>query len=274
MSSADGNLPDSPHRSTTTDTDAAGRLDPAVLSATNRRPAPAPAPSFAQSPPGRPRRLVVGITGATGAILGIRLLEVLAALNVETHLVLSAAAEDCISIETDWNVAQVRALATAHYRNTQLAASISSGSFQVDGMVIVPLSMATLGKVRHGIGDNLVCRAADVTLKETGRPLVLVPRETPLNAIHLQNLAALSELGVCVVPPMLTFYNKPTALSHQIDHIVARVLDQFGLNTALTTRWGPSHTAKRPTSSTTRPADDITGQASTTGAAATPESRA
>jgi flavin prenyltransferase len=190
-------------------------------------------------------RLVVGMTGATGAAIGIRLLEVLRALGVETHLVLSMWAKATIAMETDNTVRQVQALATRSYGHQEQAAAISSGSFRTDGMIIAPCSMKTLAAIRIGYGEGLIARAADVTLKERRR-LVLVPRETPLSEIHLENMLALTRMGTVMVPPMPAFYNRPAGLSDIVDHVVARVLDQFGLETDLTTRWeGPS--TARPT---------------------------
>ncbi len=185
----------------------------------------------------RPRRIVVGITGATGPILGIRFLEALGALGVESHLVLSDWAERTIKLETSYSVPEVRGLAGTFYPNGNLAAPISSGSFLADGMVIIPCSMHTLAAVAHGLGDKLITRAADVTLKER-RKLVVVPRETPLNAIHLRNMLTLSEMGAAVVPPMLAFYHHPETCDDFIRHIVARVLDQLGIENDLTIQWG------------------------------------
>lgn len=185
----------------------------------------------------RPKRLVVAMTGTTGVILGIRFLEALNALGVETHLVMSEWAERNIRIETDYSVAEVRRLATAFYRDDNQAAPISSGSFSIDGMAIIPCSMNTLAHLAHGMADNLIVRAADVALKE-GRKLVIVPRETPLNTIHLRNLLTLSEMGVSIVPPMPAFYNRPETIDDFIRHIVARALDQFGIDNDLTLRWG------------------------------------
>lgn len=185
----------------------------------------------------RRRRLVVGITGATGSILGIRLLEALDALDVETHLILSDWAERTIRIETDYSVAQVQELASTHYEYGNQAAPVSSGSFPIDGMVIIPCSMNTLAALAHGLADKLIVRAADVMLKERRR-LVVVPRETPLNTIHIRNMLTLSEMGVSMVPPVPAFYNHPETLDDFIRHIVARVLDQFGIENDLTVRWG------------------------------------
>lgn len=196
----------------------------------------------------RPLRLVVGITGATGAILGIRFLEALRDLGVESHLVMSDWAERTIRIETVYSVADVRALAHTYYPNGNQAAPVSSGSYPADGMVIIPCSMKTLGALAHGLADNLIVRAADVTLKEQ-RKLVLVPRETPLSTIHLRNMLTLSEMGVSIVPPMPAFYNHPESVDEIVLHIVARVLDQFRIANDLTRRWragSPPHTPVPP----------------------------
>ncbi|MFI9504238.1 UbiX family flavin prenyltransferase [Nocardia sp. NPDC052566] len=184
----------------------------------------------------RPTRLVVGITGATGAILGIRFLEALRDLGVESHLVMSEWAERTIRIETDYSVADVCALAHTYYQKGNQAAPVSSGSYPADGMVIIPCSMNTLAPLANGLADNLIHRAADVTLKEQ-RKLVLVPRETPLSTIHLRNMLALSEVGVSIVPPTPAFYNHPESVDEIVLHIVARVLDQFRIDNQLTRRW-------------------------------------
>lgn len=189
-------------------------------------------------------RLVVGITGATGAIFGIRTLEALRDLGIESHLVISPWAEKTIQIETDYSVDDVRKLASVCHDHRNQAASISSGSFPTDGMVIVPCSMKTLAAIAHGLADNLVHRAADVIIKER-RKLVMVSRETPLSTIHLQNMLTLSQLGVQMVPPMPAFYNHPQSLDDMVNHIVARVLDQFGIANDLTRRWGMAHPATR-----------------------------
>ncbi len=183
-----------------------------------------------------PLRLVVAITGASGAILGIRLLEVARELGVETHLVLSEWAERTIEHETPYRVDQVRGLASAAYDLRDQAAPISSGSFLTRGMAIVPCSMKTLAAVAHGFSDTLIHRAADVVLKER-RKLVLVPRETPLNSIHLENMLKLSNLGAVILPPVPAFYNHPRTLEDVVDYVVARVLDQFGLHWGRARRW-------------------------------------
>jgi 4-hydroxy-3-polyprenylbenzoate decarboxylase len=182
-------------------------------------------------------RLIVGITGATGAPLGVRLLEVLAALpDVETHLVMSRWARTTIELETPYTHREVAKLADVVHGSADQAASISSGSFRTDGMVIAPCSMKTLAGIRAGYADGLVGRAADVVLKERRR-LVLVPRETPLSEIHLENMLGLSRMGAVMVPPMPAFYNHPESTGDIVDHVVHRVLDQFDLPTPDAKRW-------------------------------------
>lgn len=182
-------------------------------------------------------RLIVGMTGATGAPLGVALLQVLREMpEVETHLVMSTWAKTTIALETPWSAREVAALADYRYSPTDQAATISSGSFHTDGMIVIPCSMKTLAGIRAGYADGLVGRAADVVLKE-GRKLVLVPREMPLSTIHLENMLALSRMGVAMVPPMPAFYNHPQSVDDITQHIVARVLDQFGLKHPHTRRW-------------------------------------
>ncbi|SMQ20589.1 4-hydroxy-3-polyprenylbenzoate decarboxylase [Streptomyces sp. Ag82_O1-12] len=182
-------------------------------------------------------RLIVGMTGATGAVFGVRLLEHLAELpDVETHLVLSRWARTTIELETGRTAAEVSALADVTHRPEDQGATISSGSFRTDGMVIVPCSMKTLAGIRAGYADGLVGRAADVVLKERRR-LVLVPRETPLSEIHLENMLHLARMGVRLVPPMPAFYNHPQSVEDIVDHVVARVLDQFDLPAPAARRW-------------------------------------
>ncbi|MEV7128079.1 non-oxidative hydroxyarylic acid decarboxylases subunit B [Streptomyces sp. NPDC093260] len=195
-------------------------------------------------------RLVVGMTGATGAVLGVRFLQTLAQLpDVETHLVLSRWARTTIELETGLSGDEVAALAHTVHRPEDQGATIASGSFRTDGMVILPCSMKTLAGIRAGYADGLVGRAADVILKER-RPLVLVPRETPLSEIHLENMLALSRLGVRIVPPMPAFYNHPRSVDDIVDHIVARVLDQFDLPAPAAKRWEGMRAARalRPAS--------------------------
>ncbi|MBI1726897.1 MAG: UbiX family flavin prenyltransferase [Candidatus Rokubacteria bacterium] len=183
------------------------------------------------------KRIVVGLSGASGAIYGIRFLELLRALpDVETHLVVSDAAKRTIVEETDWAVKDVEALATRRYDNKDIGAAIASGSFKTDGMVIVPCSVKTAASVAHCLADNLLTRAADVTLKE-GRPLLLVVRETPLHLGHLRVLTALAEMGAVILPPMPAFYNRPKQIEDLVDHTLARVLDRLGLPQHLVTEW-------------------------------------
>jgi len=183
-----------------------------------------------------PDRLIVGISGASGVIYGVRLLQALKPLPVETHLVMTRTAEVTLAHETKMKVSDVRRLADVAYPIGDLAAAISSGSFQTIGMIVAPCSMRSLGEIAHGISSNLLTRAADVVLKERRR-LVLVARETPLHTIHLRNLVTVSELGAIVAPPMPAFYNKPKTLDDVIDHTVGRLLDLFGLDTGKIKRW-------------------------------------
>jgi flavin prenyltransferase len=182
-------------------------------------------------------RLVVGISGASGVIYGVRLLEALKSLPIETHLVMTRTAEVTLAHETDLKVATVHALADVTYKVDDLAAAISSGSFRTMGMVVAPCSMRSLGEIAGGIGSNLLTRAADVVMKERRR-LVLLTRETPLHAIHLRNMARLAEMGVIIAPPVPAFYNRPRTLDDVIDHTVGRVLDLFDLDSGKVRRWG------------------------------------
>jgi 4-hydroxy-3-polyprenylbenzoate decarboxylase len=183
------------------------------------------------------KRIVVGLSGASGAIYGIRFLDLLRALpDVETHLVVSDAAKRTIVEETDWAVKDVLALATRCYDNKDIGAAIASGSFKTDGMVIVPCSVKAAASVAHCLADNLLTRAADVILKE-GRPLILVVRETPLHLGHLRVLTALAEMGAVILPPMPAFYNRPKQIEDLVDHTLARVLDRLGLPQQLITEW-------------------------------------
>ena len=189
------------------------------------------------------RRLVVGITGATGAILGIRLLEALREADIETHLVLSKWALQTIEHETTYSLGEVRALASVVHEAGNMGAAISSGSFVTEGMVIIPCSMRSVAAIAHGTGDHLVHRAADVVLKERRR-LVLVAREMPLSDIHLENLLKLSRMGVTIMPPMPAFYNHPQSVDDIVEHVVARVLDQFALPASFAKRWTGEMRAK------------------------------
>ena len=180
--------------------------------------------------------VVVAITGASGAIFGIRVLERLAELEVETHLVVTRWGRVTIEQETDYTFAQVIELADVTYGESEQGAAISSGSFLTAGMVIVPCSMKTLGSIAHGSGQNLVSRAADVTLKER-RPLILVPRETPLHSIHLRNMLLLADAGVTIAPPMPAFYNRPESVDDIVEHLTVRILDQLSVHTDWRGRW-------------------------------------
>lgn len=171
------------------------------------------------------KRLIIGISGASGVIYGIRLLEVLRDVpEVETHLVVSAAAAQTIGLETDYSAAQVEALADVTYRFRDIAAAISSGSFRTDGMIVIPCSMKTLAGIANSFSDNLLLRAADVVLKDRRR-LVIVPRETPLHLGHLRLLTQVAELGAIIVPPMPAFYHRPQTIDDIINQTVNRVLD-------------------------------------------------
>jgi len=182
------------------------------------------------------RRLVVAITGASGAILGIRLLQAARELDIETHLVVSAWAERTIEHETGYRVEEVLQLASVVHPRDDQAAAISSGSFPTRGMAVVPCSMKTLAASACGFADDLIHRAADVTLKERRR-LVLVPREAPLSSIHLENMLKLSNLGAVILPPVPAFYTHPRSVDDVVDHVVARVLDQFGWSWGRLRRW-------------------------------------
>jgi 4-hydroxy-3-polyprenylbenzoate decarboxylase len=185
----------------------------------------------------RRTRLVVGMTGASGAVLGIRLLEQLRLRDdVETHLVMTRWARATIEYETGLTVREVAALADVHHKPDNQGAPISSGSFLVDAMAIVPCSMKTLAGIRTGYADGLLLRAADVTLKER-RKLILVPRETPLSEVHLDNMLALARMGAVLVPPMPAFYNHPKSVDDMVDDLVFRVLDQLGFETGPAWRW-------------------------------------
>jgi len=181
-------------------------------------------------------RVVVGITGATGTILGVRMLEILKDAGIETHLVLSKWGVRTLLHETPHTADYVKALATVAYSDSDQGASISSGSFVTDGMIIAPCSVRTLAAIASGHGDNLVHRAADVVLKER-RKLVLMVREAPLSDIHLENMLKLSRMGVVITPPVPAFYNNPQNLDDVINHIVMRTLDAFGIHIDVTSRW-------------------------------------
>jgi 4-hydroxy-3-polyprenylbenzoate decarboxylase len=181
-------------------------------------------------------KIIVAITGATGAIYGVRILQRLREAGAETHLVISRWGARTLLHETPYSREQVEALATVAYAPGDMGAAISSGSFRTDGMVIAPCSAKTLAAVAHGFGETLVHRAADVVLKER-RKLVLVVREAPLSDIHLENMLKLSRMGSVMLPPMPAFYNHPSTLDDVVEHTVSRVLDQFGLDVSGVERW-------------------------------------
>ena len=184
----------------------------------------------------QPTRLIVGITGATGTIFGVRLLQMLHGSGVETHLVVSKWAARTLAHETPYSLQDVQQLATQSYGVGAQGAAISSGSFVTMGMVIAPCSMRTLAAIAHGIGDNLIHRAADVVLKER-RKLVLVVRESPFSEIHLENMLKLARMGVVILPPVPAFYNNPQNLDDMINHITMRVIDQFDIHLDVMNRW-------------------------------------
>lgn len=182
-------------------------------------------------------RLVVGISGSTGAIYGIRLLEVLRSVpGVETHLVISAPGKRTLVEETDYGVQDVEGLAHRAYDNRDIGAALASGSFKTGGMIIAPCSIRTAAAVANSTGEGLLCRAADVTLKE-GRPLIVVVRETPLHAGHLRQLLQLAEIGAVIFPPMPAFYHRPRTLDDLINDTVGRILDRVGIPHGLSREW-------------------------------------
>lgn len=181
-------------------------------------------------------RIIVGITGATGAVYGVRLLERLREAGVETHLVISRWGARTLLHETSFAREQVEALASEVYAPGDMGAPISSGSFRTDGMIVAPCSAKTLAAIAHGFADNLIHRAADVVLKER-RKLVLAVRETPLSAIHLENMLSLARMGAVLMPPLPAFYNRPRTIDDVVDHTVARLLDQFDLDAKGAVRW-------------------------------------
>ena len=183
-----------------------------------------------------PQRLVIGISGASGAIYGVRLLETLRTLPVESHLIMSPAAERTLALETDFTPEQVRALADVSYDHDDIAAAPSSGSFRTMGMIIAPCSMSSVGEIACGVTSTLVTRAATVVLKERRR-LVLLARETPLHTVHLRNMLTLSEMGAIIAPPAPAFYAKPDSIDAMVDHTVGRVLDLFDLDSSKVHRW-------------------------------------
>jgi 4-hydroxy-3-polyprenylbenzoate decarboxylase len=190
-----------------------------------------------------PARMVIGITGATGIVYGVRILEALRSMGIETHLVVSKAGEMTRVYETEYSASQLKELADFTYAPGDIAAPISSGSFRTLGMIIAPCSVRTMSDIAHGVTSGLISRAADVCLKERRR-LVLLFRETPLHSGHLRNLLAITDMGGIVAPPVPAFYSRPRTLDDIIAHSVGRVLDLFGLDTKAFPRWGETRIAQ------------------------------
>ncbi|MGE0096292.1 MAG: UbiX family flavin prenyltransferase [Alphaproteobacteria bacterium] len=183
------------------------------------------------------KRFIVGISGASGVVYGVRLLELLRRAKVESHLVMTRSAEVTLAHETDLKVAAVRAMADKAYAVDDIAAAISSGSFKTEGMIVAPCSVRSLSEIATGVTSNLLTRAADVTLKERRR-LVLLVRETPLHTGHLRTMTHVSEMGAVVFPPVPAFYTRPKSVSAVVDQTLGRVLDLFGIETGVVRRWG------------------------------------
>jgi 4-hydroxy-3-polyprenylbenzoate decarboxylase len=201
---------------------------------------------------GPPIRLVVGITGATGVIYGIRLLEVLREGPVETHLVMSTWAERTIVAETAWRPEDVRELATFAYDEHDLSPPLATGTFQTDGMVVAPCSMKSLALIANGISESLIHRAAQIHLEER-RKVLLVVRESPVSVIHLENMLKAARAGAMILPPVPAFYARPRSIEEMVDHTVGRLLDHFGIGHDLVRRWGEQQRSEiRPTLGTTR----------------------
>jgi|SRR5580658_15195 4-hydroxy-3-polyprenylbenzoate decarboxylase len=190
-------------------------------------------------------RLIIGITGASGVRYGVRLLEILRTLPIETHLVLSRMAEVTLACETAYKIAAVQALADSCHPATDLAAPIASGSFKTLGMIVAPCSIRTMAEIATGVTSSLVTRAADVVLKERRR-LVLMVRETPLHTGHLRMMTQLSEIGAIIAPPVPAFYAQPQTLDDMIDHTLGRLLDLYGLESGTVRRWGEDAERRRP----------------------------
>ena len=201
-------------------------------------------PNSARKAPDSPRRLIVGISGASGVVYGIRMLEVLRELGIESHLVMSKSAELTLAYETDRKVAAVKALASVVYANTDIGAAVSSGSFRTEGMVIAPCSIRTAAEIATGVTSSLLSRAADVVLKERRR-LVLMVRESPLHIGHLRMLTQAAEIGAIIAPPLPAFYSRPQSLDDMVDHTVGRVLDLLDIDAGLVKRWGETSGRKR-----------------------------
>lgn len=182
-------------------------------------------------------KLVIAITGSTGAIYGIRILETLKKLNIKTHLIISEWGQKCIMMETEHTINYVKSLATTVSDEKNMAATVSSGTHRIDGMIVIPCSMKTLSAIANGYDDTLIARAASVTIKES-RKLILMVRETPFSAIHLENMLKLARLGIVILPPVTEFYTKPKSIDDIVNHGVGKCLDQFDLEHNLYPRWG------------------------------------
>ena len=193
----------------------------------------------------KPSRLIIGITGASGVRYGVRLLQILRPLPVETHLVLSRTAEVTLACETQFKVAEVQALADQCHSAADMAAPIASGSFRTLGMIVAPCSIRTMAEIASGVTASLLTRAADVVLKERRR-LVLMVRETPLHTGHLRTMTQLSEIGAIIAPPVPAFYAQPQSLDEMVDHTLGRILDLFDLDTGTVRRWGEGAERRRP----------------------------
>lgn len=189
------------------------------------------------------KRLIVGMSGATGAIYGIRLLEAISKLDIESHLVISDAAQKTIRLETDWSVEKVKSLAHTCYDTRDIGANIASGSFLNEGMVVIPCAIKTLSGIAHSYNDNLLTRAADVTLKEK-RKLIVVARETPFHKGHLKLMMEAADLGATILPPVPAFYCLPKTIDDLVNHLVGKVLDMFHIENNMFHRWGSSEIVK------------------------------
>ena len=193
------------------------------------------------------KRMIVGISGASGIVYGIRLLQVLKKLGLETHLVMSKSAEVTLAHESNMKLSAVKALASVTYANTDIGAAISSGSFKTRGMIVAPCSIRTVSEIATGVTSSLLSRAADVVLKERRR-LVLMVRESPLHTGHLRTLTTASEIGAIIAPPVPGFYAKPKSLDDVVDHTIGRILDLFEIDAGLVKRWGERRAARSPRS--------------------------
>ncbi len=184
-------------------------------------------------------KLVVGMTGSSGVVYGVRMLEVLKRCKVDVHLIMTEWAKKCLTLETDYELKYVRSLVSYFSEDSNMAASVSSGTHLTDGMIVIPCSMKTLSSIANGYEETLVARAAGVTIKES-RKLVIVPRETPLTSIHLENMLKLARIGIIILPAMPGFYNRPKSVDDMINHVVGKCLDQFSIKHDLFKRWGNS----------------------------------